>query len=64
VYFVLVHGTFTDYRARIPKGANPPTGTILALTVDPRTNLSLVTGLVKAMPDLIAMGNPQALPLG
>lgn len=26
VYFVLVHGEFTDYGARLPKGSKPPTG--------------------------------------
>jgi len=50
VYFALVHGEFTDYGARLPKGAKPPTGTILTLTIDPGTNQSLDTGLVGAMP--------------
>ena len=64
VYFALVHGEFTDYGARLPKGAKPPTGTILTLTIDPGTNQSLDTGLVGAMPDLNAMGEPEPLPLG
>ena len=64
VYFVLVHGEFTDYGARRPKGAKPPTGTILTLTIDPGTNRSLDTGLVGAMPDVNAMGEPEPLPLG
>lgn len=64
VYFVLVHGEFTDYGARLPKGAKPPTGTILTLTIDARTNQSLDTGLVGAMPDLNTMGDPEPLPLG
>jgi hypothetical protein len=63
VYFVLVHGRFTDYAARIPKGAKPPTGTLLTLTIDPATNKSLDSGLVRNMPDLNAIGTPQPLPL-
>lgn len=63
VYFVLVRGHFTDYAARIPKGAEPPTGTILTLTVDAATNESLGTGLVKSMPDVNAIGTPESLRL-
>jgi hypothetical protein len=64
VYFVLVHGRFTDYRAPVPKGGKAPTGTILTLTIDPGTSQSLGTGLVGAMPDLNAIGKPEPLSLG
>jgi hypothetical protein len=63
VYFVLVHGAFTDYAARIPKGATPPTGTLLTLTIDPATNEVLGAGLVGQMPDVNAIGAPEPLPL-
>jgi hypothetical protein len=49
VYFVLVHGRFTD-------------GNLLALTIDPGTNESIDSGLVGAMPDVNAMGTPEPLP--
>jgi len=58
VYFVLVHGRFTDPRAPVPKS------TILTLTIDPGTNQSLDTGLVGAMPDVNAIGTPEPLSLG
>jgi hypothetical protein len=63
VYFVLVRGTFTDSAARLPKGAKPPTGTILTLTIDPTTNESLGGGLVRSIPDVAAMGKPEPLAL-
>jgi hypothetical protein len=63
VYFVLVRGRFTDYAARIPKGAEPPTGTILTLTIDAATNKSLGIGLVRKMPDVNAIGTPEPLQL-
>ena len=63
VYFVLVHGDFTAYGTSVPPGGKPPTGTILTLTIDPRTNESIGTGLPAAMPDLDAMGTPQPLRL-
>jgi hypothetical protein len=63
VYFVLARGHFTDYAARIPKGAEPPTGTILTLTLDAATNESLGTGLVRNMPDVNAIGTPESLRL-
>src|SRR5205085_8141330 len=62
-YFVLVHGEFTASNASVPPGGKAPTGTILTLTIDPATNASLDTGLVAAMPDLSAMGEPEPLPL-
>ena len=62
VYFVLAHGRFTASDASVPPGGNAPTGTILTLTIDPATNQSLDTGLVAAMPDLNAMGEPEPLP--
>jgi len=64
VYFVLVHGRFTDPRAPVPKSAKAPTGTILTLTIDSGTNQSLDTGLVGAMPDVNAIGTPEPLSLG
>jgi hypothetical protein len=51
VYFVLVRGAF--------KG-----GRILTLTIDPRTDRSIDTGLVGAMPDVSAIGAPAPLSLG
>lgn len=51
LYFVLVHGDF--------KG-----GTSLTLTIDPATNRSLDTALVRSMPDLNAIGTPEPLSLG
>jgi hypothetical protein len=62
-YFVLVHGAFTDYAARVPKGAEAPTGTLLAVTIDGATNEVLGGGLVGAMPDVNAIGNPEPLEL-
>jgi hypothetical protein len=62
-YFVLVHGKFTDWGARIPRGGKPPTGTILTLTIDSNTNELLDSGLVGKMPDLDAMGKPETLQL-
>ena len=50
VYFVLVHGEFTN-------------GTLLTLTIDPQTNESIGTGLTGSTPDLDAIGKPEPLPL-
>jgi hypothetical protein len=63
VYFVLVHGEFTASDVSVQPGAKAPTGTILTLTIDPTTNESLDTGLVAAMPDVNAMGEPEPLRL-
>ena len=63
VYFVLVHGAFTDYAARIPKGGKAPTGTLLTLTIDAATNDVLGSGLVGAMRDVSAIGDPEPLQL-
>jgi hypothetical protein len=51
VYLVLVHGKFRR-------------GTLLTLTIDPRSNKPITSGLVGAMPDLNAIGKPQPLGLG
>jgi len=56
VYFVLVHGKFTDV-------GTSTTGTMLALTIDPETNKVLNAGFVGSTPDLKAIGTPEALPL-
>ena len=62
VYFVLVHGAFSDDSA-VPAGAKPVTGTILALTIDPATNKVLNAGFVGSTPNLEAIGTPEPLPL-
>src|SRR3954453_3110109 len=64
VYFVLVHGRFTDHSAPVPKGAKASTAALLTLTIDPGTNQSINTGLVSAAPDLNAIGTPEPLSLG
>jgi hypothetical protein len=56
VYFVLVHGRFTD-------DSTSTTGTMLALTVDPATNKVLQAGFVGSTPNLKAIGKPEVLPL-
>jgi hypothetical protein len=50
VYFVLVDGEFDG-------------GSLLAVTIEPRTDRLVNAGLVGAMPDLSAMGEPQLLRL-
>jgi hypothetical protein len=52
VYFVLVHGDFE------------PGGSLLSVTIDPRTNQAIETGLPGAPPDPSSLGEPQPLPLG
>jgi hypothetical protein len=32
-YFVVLYGAFTDVNARVPEGANPPTGSVLTFTL-------------------------------
>src|SRR3954447_4460847 len=64
VYFVLVHGRFTDHSAPVPKGAKASTAALLTLTIDPGTNQSINTRLVSAAPDLNAIGTPEPLSLG
>ena len=61
VYFVLLHGHFTANLA--PPGGKAPTGTILTLTIDPRTGESLDSGIGNRMPKLTAIGEPEPLPL-
>jgi hypothetical protein len=56
VYFVLVHGRFTD-------DSTSTTGTMLALTVDPATIKVLNAGFVGSTPNLQAIGIPEPLPL-
>jgi hypothetical protein len=60
-YFVLLHGHFTVDEA--PAGGRFPTGTILTLTVDARTNHYSDYGVGSRMPDLDAIGIPEPLPL-
>lgn len=38
VFFVVLHGNFTDYSASVPFGSPQPTGTVLTLTIDAVTN--------------------------
>jgi hypothetical protein len=63
-YFVVVHGTFEACNVPLPSGAACPTGTILTLTVDPRTNESSDGGVESRMPDVNKIGKPEPLPLG
>jgi hypothetical protein len=56
VYFVLVHGQFTDKTTSTK-------GTLLALTIDPDTNKVLQAGFVGSTPNLKAIGRPEVLPL-
>jgi hypothetical protein len=60
-YFVLLHGHFTGDMA--PDAAALPKGSILTLTIDPRTNRWTDSGLHDRMPDLDAIGRPEPLPL-
>lgn len=59
-YFVVVHGTF-EADAPGPPGAAAPKGTILTLTIDPRTNQSTDGGVEDRMPDVDAIGRPEPL---
>jgi hypothetical protein len=59
-YFVLVHGNFTADGPG-PPGAAPPTGSILTLTIDPKTNQSTDSGVEDRMPDLDAIGRSEPL---
>jgi hypothetical protein len=43
VDIVVAHGQFTDTLAPIPKGALPPSGTIMAFTVEPQTGMVIAT---------------------
>jgi hypothetical protein len=61
-YFVLLQGYFTLADARIP-GAKAPTGTVLTLTFNRRTNTSLDLSAGTRIPNLYAMGQPEPLPL-
>ena len=56
VYFVLVHGRFTDE-------STSTAGTMLALTIDPATDKVVNAGFVAATPNLKAIGEPEVLPL-
>lgn len=61
VYFVVLHGHFTGNMA--PAGGRFPKGTVLTLTIDPRTNEALDTGIGRRVPNLDAIGKAQPLPL-
>src|SRR5438105_3821744 len=62
-YFVVVHGQFKNCNVPIPSGANCPTGTIITLTIDPRTNTSTDFGVESRMPDVNKIGRSEPLPL-
>jgi hypothetical protein len=62
VYFVLVHGQFKACDVPgAPSGC--PTGTIITLTIDPRTTRSLDFGVESRMPDVNKIGKSEPLPL-
>jgi hypothetical protein len=63
VYFVVLHGNFTDYAAPMPLGDPAPRGTVLELTITAKTHQITDVGLTQAAPDLHRMGVPEHLSL-
>jgi hypothetical protein len=61
VYYVVVHGNFVAKNAFVPPGSPPPTGTVMAFTVDPETYDVLDYSLSDKPRDLARFGAPVRL---
>jgi hypothetical protein len=62
VYAVQVVGDFIAYSARVPAGAELPTGHVLVFTYDPKAHAILDWGVDEQPNDLSELGRPFDLP--
>jgi hypothetical protein len=63
VYVVLAHGRFTANDVPRPRGAASPTGTVIELTYDAKTNRLREVGLLHKIRNVNRAGKPEPLPL-
>jgi hypothetical protein len=61
VYYIVLHGNFVGKYAYYPAGASPPTGHILAFTIDAATNEPLDLSLSDHPRDIAGLGRPAPL---
>lgn len=62
-YLVVAYGHFVAGDVPIPRGAKAPTGTVLTMTFDAKTNRFLDEGLLHRAGPLTRVGQPEPLPL-
>ncbi len=61
VYLVSVHGAFVGHMAKRPAGTAEPQGTVLTVTIDPKTGRITDWGIEQTTPKLTSLGAVQQL---